>query len=735
MAFLIFIDKSIVIKDSKTILIDCGIGIPKRIEESRLNPDALILSSQQPRDRGGLSKMLKSHPELLVIEAKSIKKRGKRLNLGGIVARPFKTSGRDVYGWKVKVDGRLIIYAPNTLKMAEKFLDGVDIPEPDVAVLGDTIHFGSKIIPVEDGLVINLADLSRSKMLPYGDFLDDHAFIVEEMERRGMKHDGQDELDKDSEEAVEKLRDITEKSLTYDEETEIIKENQKKPEAQKSHKFQPAEWTHKNGHPRCLLCGDEETISGTCDGHKARTKEKEQVSPENAFGLAGDGVQPHGPHICVCPKCGTKKKVEENVKCYRTECPKCGMRMRGSGLGELKVDEPVAQQFLKEMAEKTLEPGFWASKVKGKPRWWAISSTTHEDLEGETITRKALEIAHRLGIQEGFGPLLYEHVPKARIGECDGQLLVGDYLLETGTFNSDDKGQRGFKALSEAEPGKYKISIGFTYWAWSKVGKTYKAIRVFERSATVDAANPFTSFEILRQERKMLSDEKLLALKEIFGLDDDEVQEWLKDEGEEGILKVLKALQSDEGKKEEKKKEPKKDEDEEEDKKKKEKPPKKDEEEEVEKSETALKAIAKLLSKIEPEEVRSHVAKLLQAGGVLDEHKYGELAKKALEDLTGEVRALKSLVMERGAIDAAVVDGLIEATKEGNVGALEVFKTLLQEKGVKSIRDTDEDEKLTDEEEKIVKVAKKALEEVMKEKGEGDFDTLYNHPRFQSAQK
>lgn len=67
--------------------------------------------------------------------------------------------------------------------------------------------------------------------------------------------------------------------ITYEEESEIIKENKKKPEAHKKHKFVNAVWTHPNGHPRCLICGDEARIPregetpdkdgyGMCDGLK-----------------------------------------------------------------------------------------------------------------------------------------------------------------------------------------------------------------------------------------------------------------------------------------------------------------------------------------------------------------------------------------------------------------------------------------------------------------------------------
>lgn len=52
----------------------------------------------------------------------------------------------------------------------------------------------------------------------------------------------------------------------YDLETAKIKANKETPEALKPHKFQRAQWTFGNGHPRCLLCGKEEGLYGECCG-------------------------------------------------------------------------------------------------------------------------------------------------------------------------------------------------------------------------------------------------------------------------------------------------------------------------------------------------------------------------------------------------------------------------------------------------------------------------------------
>ena len=57
-----------------------------------------------------------------------------------------------------------------------------------------------------------------------------------------------------------------EKNEAADKETEKIKENKKKPEAKRRHEFKAASWTHPNGHPRCMICGDEERTGGICEG-------------------------------------------------------------------------------------------------------------------------------------------------------------------------------------------------------------------------------------------------------------------------------------------------------------------------------------------------------------------------------------------------------------------------------------------------------------------------------------
>ena len=78
------------------------------------------------------------------------------------------------------------------------------------------------------------------------------------------------QLAPDDHEKVEKLSPEQEKE--YQEETKLIRENRKK--AKYPHKFKAAKYTWPNGHPRCIICGQEEMIDGECE------KPLEKLDPE-----------------------------------------------------------------------------------------------------------------------------------------------------------------------------------------------------------------------------------------------------------------------------------------------------------------------------------------------------------------------------------------------------------------------------------------------------------------------
>lgn len=87
----------------------------------------------------------------------------------------------------------------------------------------------------------------------------------------------------------------------FDAETERINENKKLPANMRPHKFKAAQWTHPNGHPRCVLCGDEEPIGGICrpevdlaepDISDSQTMVAFQIPSDIAGGLAVSGGVP-----------------------------------------------------------------------------------------------------------------------------------------------------------------------------------------------------------------------------------------------------------------------------------------------------------------------------------------------------------------------------------------------------------------------------------------------------------
>ncbi len=90
-------------------------------------------------------------------------------------------------------------------------------------------------------------------------------------------------------------------------ESAAIKVNRMKPASQKPHKFEEAEWTHPNGHPRCLKCGDEPRGDGTgepydlCTGYDpTRNKQSPAVAITRARRIAKHDrrvAKAHNPRI------------------------------------------------------------------------------------------------------------------------------------------------------------------------------------------------------------------------------------------------------------------------------------------------------------------------------------------------------------------------------------------------------------------------------------------------------
>jgi hypothetical protein len=107
---------------------------------------------------------------------------------------------------------------------------------------------------------------------PHSSFISLFDLVLRAKEKTGVERVKEMKLKK-----KERLRKLSEKEKKEaDEESERIRMNAK--QAKFPHEFMPARFTHKNGHPRCLICGDEETEDGIC-----RKVEKASLQLGSAF--------------------------------------------------------------------------------------------------------------------------------------------------------------------------------------------------------------------------------------------------------------------------------------------------------------------------------------------------------------------------------------------------------------------------------------------------------------------
>lgn len=113
-------------------------------------------------------------------------------------------------------------------------------------------------------------------------------------------------------------RSPLEKKLTeaeqadFDRESEVIRENKKK--AVFPHKFKAASWTHPNGHPRCIMCGQEERTGGVCEKpleKSVRQKYEESEQWDEAFTKSIERVKKElAPGTVLDVGCGSGKLLK-----------------------------------------------------------------------------------------------------------------------------------------------------------------------------------------------------------------------------------------------------------------------------------------------------------------------------------------------------------------------------------------------------------------------------------------
>lgn len=143
-----------------------------------------------------------------------------------------------------------------------------------------------------------------------------------------------------------------------------------------------------------------------------------------------------------------------------------------------EFDEMVS--LAKKVEKGGSDSGFMVYKQNdGAYRWLLISSNAFRDRDGEIVSTKALvNDCERADTEKDYGPLRWWHVPGIDIGQCDFNMVHGRMLIESGTFDDPEIGER-----VKEEQDKLEISIGFTHPSSEPDSEgVFNSIRRFERS-------------------------------------------------------------------------------------------------------------------------------------------------------------------------------------------------------------------------------------------------------------
>lgn len=165
----------------------------------------------------------------------------------------------------------------------------------------------------------------------------------------------------------------------------------------------------------------------------------------------------------------------------------------------------------------------------GTFQWTAISSNSFRDTDGEVVSTQAMDFAIEIAKKRGsYGNLVWEHYDELPIGVCKSQQRVGNFLVETGTFLDTPLGQKAAEKIKSAEPGKYRISIGFKYWQGTKSDDgEYSIIDIFHRACTDHPANKGTALEVNKSMKQLTDEVKATVMKDL-GLTQEELDAVLK---------------------------------------------------------------------------------------------------------------------------------------------------------------------------------------------------------------
>lgn len=152
----------------------------------------------------------------------------------------------------------------------------------------------------------------------------------------------------------------------YEKESEQIRENAKK--VKYPHKFKAAEWTHPNGHPRCIHCGDEERVDAKdkqlpCEKPVTKftiTKIDKQQQIVGGVVYEPDEVDTQGDYA-------DKKEIEKAMYRFMEKYATNTKRIRINHQGK-KLFFPIIESFIPEhdtkKGDQELKAGTWWLMIK-----------------------------------------------------------------------------------------------------------------------------------------------------------------------------------------------------------------------------------------------------------------------------------------------------------------------------------------------------------------------------------
>lgn len=146
-------------------------------------------------------------------------------------------------------------------------------------------------------------------------------------------------------------------------------------------------------------------------------------------------------------------------------------------------------------------------------RWVSISSSAFMDRDKEIIPKAALTAdVERADATKEYGPLLWWHMPELKIGQCDFNMMMNNFLVESGTF--DDP--RIAEAISD-NADKLGTSLGYHYPLQRRgPGTVFKSITRFERSFLLEQFASNWATKVLVKENAMTDEQKREEFKALF---------------------------------------------------------------------------------------------------------------------------------------------------------------------------------------------------------------------------